>query len=251
MALNWIEPNFSNPESPFIPPLEARTYDLHKKGRLPTPIDKVTGLVDKRALVNLVKSTVVPGYDWTSPSVPRPTTTRHHLLWPHGWFDGLKDLRNHGSLSSSMPRIAHNWTHDVTYPAAPPSRESAHEYVEARRLADKMQAIARNPAFLAKETLRINQEVVVDITEERLDILRFEIEEDKQIDLSHQLDIFSKLFEVAKSGPEEFQVIDYAGFELSTVPDMLRIAHKLGRQVTMEASIDKGLLPQEQTKLAA
>ncbi|RWZ78813.1 MAG: hypothetical protein EOT05_03640 [Candidatus Microsaccharimonas sossegonensis] len=64
MAFVWIEPHYSNPASPYIPPLEVRTYDLHKEGRLPTPVDEMTGLVDRRALVELVKSTVVPGYDW-------------------------------------------------------------------------------------------------------------------------------------------------------------------------------------------
>ena len=252
MSLEWIEPNFSNPESPFIPPLEARTYDLHKKGRLPTPIDKVTGLVDKRALVNLVKGTVVPGYDWTSPLVPKPTTTRHHLLWPRTWFDQQHDLRGHGSLSSSMPRIAHNWTHDVTYPAAPPTAEVGHDYMRGRSLANDMMVTARHPAFLAKETFRIHQEVYADLSQERLDTLMSDIKEDTYTDLTHQLETFSKLFDAAKAEPGEFQVIEYGNLELRNVKDMLRIAHKIGRQVTMEAAIDKELLPpQKPVSIAA
>lgn len=251
MALDWEEPHFSNPESPFIPPLEVRTYDLHKKGRLPTPVDKVTGLVDKRALVNLVINTVVPGYDWTSSHVPNLKTTRHHLLWPHAWYAGYEDLRNHGSLSSKMPRIAHNWAHEVTYPALPPSLEVSHEYVEARNLSDGMRTLAGHPAFLAKETLRINHEVFGSVDEESDNVLRGEIAEDKQIDLARQLEVFSKLFEAAKAGPKEFQVIDYAAFELNNVNDMLRIAHRIARHAVDEAAIDRGLIQQEDEKIAA
>jgi hypothetical protein len=251
MALNWIEPNFSNPESPFVPPLAVRTYDLHKKGRLETPIHRDTGLVDKRALIHLVKNTVIPGYDWTSETVPVPKLTRHHLLWPHGWFEKIKDLRDHGSLSARMPIIAHNWTHDVTRPAKPPTEEVAHHYEDAHEIADTMRTIARHPAFLAKETLRITQEVFVTFTDGELDILKGEIEEDKTIDLEHQYDIFSKLFEQAKEGPREFQVVDYASLELRNVTDMLRIANKIARQAMIEASIDRWLIPQEDAKIVA
>lgn len=251
MALGWIKPNYSNPESPFIPPLEVRTYDLYKKGRLPTPTNTVTGITDRAALVNLVKGTVIPGYDWTSSHVPRPKRTRHHLSWPHAWYEGLEDLRNHGSLSASMPQLAHNWAHEVTYPAEPPTKEAAHNYVEAYNLMDAMQATVKYPSVLARETLKINFEVFGAIEDEQLEILRAEIEEDKQIDLEHQLETFSKLFEAAKAGPKEFQVVNYDDMELRNVTDMLRIARKIGRQVIADASVDKLLIVQKQDKIAA
>ncbi|RWZ78812.1 MAG: hypothetical protein EOT05_03635 [Candidatus Microsaccharimonas sossegonensis] len=150
-----------------------------------------------------------------------------------------------------MPRIAHNWTHDVTYPAVPPTREVAIEYMKARTLADSMQTVARHPAFLAKETLRIYQEVYPHINEEQLHFFKLEIEEDKQLDLEHQLGIFSKLFEAAKAGPKEFQVIEYDSLALHNTADMLRISQKIARHVMNEASVDKRLLTQENDKIAA
>jgi hypothetical protein len=251
MALDWIEPHYSNPESPYVPSLEVRTYDLHKKGRLPTPTNVVTGIVDRVALINLVKDTVIPGYDWTSSHVTRPKKTRHHLLWPHAWYEGLEDLRNHGTLSAGMSQLAHSWAHEVTYPSKPPTAEAAHHYVEAYDLVDAMQVAAKYPSVLARETLKINFDVFGAIEDQQLETLRAEIEEDKHIDLEHQLETFSKLFEAAKAGPKEFQVVNYADMELQNVTDMLRIVRKIGRQVVANASVDRLLIVNKQDKIAA
>ena len=134
MSLEWIEPGFSNP-SPYYPPLEVRTYNPTTEGRLDTPLT-TTGIVDRKALMHLVRSTVVSEYNWRS-EVIRKQTTNHHLQWPKAWYDS-RDWRNHGSLRTNIAPIAHNWIHDITIPPPLPTKDVQHEYMQARRLADEI-----------------------------------------------------------------------------------------------------------------
>lgn len=242
MALEWIEPNFANP-TPYLPPPEVRVYDLQKEGRLDTPVHPDTGLVDRRALMFLIKSTVTPDYDWKTPVINR-TTSDHHLQWPRSWYEYEK-FRNHRSRRTNIRPVPHNWIHEVTRPAAPASRDVEYEYVEGREIGGMMRTVANHPQYLGRETLRIHREVYPTMDDLQLAVLRGEVKEDIRIDLETQLEDFSVLFEKAKAGAPEFQLIDYSSFELRNVADMMKIARKIGHQILEEATLDQRILDGE------
>lgn len=248
MSMDWIVPNFSSP-SPYFPPPEVVTYDLHKEGRIKTPIHEDTKLVDRRALMLFVRSTVIPEYNWRSP-VENRHTSNHHLHWPNKWYEN-KSFRNHGSRRTTILPVAHRWIHELTIPPDPVNPDVEHEYLEGRLLADELRTVANHPLFLGRETLRIHKEVYDLIEFDQLAQLKKEIHIDLQVDLEQQLDTFGNLFEQAKAGPEQFQVIDYSQFQLRNVSDMMKISRRIVKQVREEAEMDQRILDGDLEALAA
>lgn len=239
MSLDWIEPNFSGP-SLYLPPAEVVTYDVRKEGRIDTPIHEDTKLVDRKALMFIIKGTVVPEYDWKSP-VENTHTSDHHLHWPHPWYEN-KSFRNHGSRRTKIMPVPHRWIHEITVPPNPASKDVEYLYLEGRELADGMRNAAGYPLFLGRETLRINKEVHDFISSEHLEQLKKDIQVDVQIDLDQQLENFGRMFDQAKTGPKEFQVIDYSKFELRSVSDMMKISRAIVKKVKEEAEMDQRIL---------
>lgn len=248
MAMDWIEPNFASP-SLYLPPQEVKLYDPRKEGRLETPVHSSTGLVDRQGLMFLIKSTVIPEYDWKSPAVTMQRND-HHLHWPHPWYENKK-FRNHGSRRTKIAPIAHNHIHDVTRPAAPASPDVEHEYIEGQSLADQMRSTVSYPLYIGRQTVRIYKEVYGDMPVEQLTAVKRDAHVDLQIDLEEQLDTFGQLFERAKAGPKEFQVIDYSEFQLNNVSDMMKISRRIIRQAVYEAEMDQKILNGEVQRLVA
>lgn len=119
-------------ESPFLPP--AR-YRRPIRERIPTPTDE-RGLIDIPALLEAVKATIDPEYQWpTDPS-------DHHFYWPEAAYphdhEGLVNpawFRNLPIHKGRIPRVFENWLHEVTLPAPVPSTEVMHYRVESWRVA--------------------------------------------------------------------------------------------------------------------
>ncbi|MFY9227807.1 MAG: hypothetical protein WAO28_00560 [Candidatus Microsaccharimonas sp.] len=238
MAGEWIEPNFAGP-TPFLPPEEARVYDPRKEGRKPTPVNTVTKLVDRPALMIMTRDSVVPGYDWQAPEV-RKKRSNHHLHWPHP--RDSHGFRNRGSLRTNIRPIAHNWIHEFTIPPAAVGEETEHAFGEAEDFALEMRTIANHPLFLGRETLRINAELTALYGELPFLATKAEIREDKKLDLEFAFDSFSTVFERARRGPAEFQVIDYGSKPLRNVQDMMAIAHEISRTLRRQAELDQMIL---------
>lgn len=247
MAKVWTEPNFSGP-SPYLPPPEVLTYDPHKSGRIETPLDK-RGLTDRRALMFLMRETVVPEYDWTSPAMRRQTSN-HHLQWPKAWYE-RNEFRNRGSNRTNIRPIAHNHVHNLTLPPPAPSAEVEYHFMEAQDYADEMKTIAGYPRFIGRETLRIYKEVYPELAGETLRLLRRDISEDVRLDLDAQFDAFSEVFEKAKEAPTEFQIIDYSQFELRNTDDMMKIARMIIKKAADDATMDQLILDGHIKKSAA
>lgn len=236
--MDWIEPNFAGP-SPFLPPEEVRLINLRKDGRLDTPVDPHTGLVDRQGLMFMIRGTVVPEYDFRAPHI-RSKSSDHHLQWPHNRFG--KSFRNRKSRRTNITPIAHNWVHEATLPSNEVSAEVEHDYTEAHELADEMRTIANHPMYIGRETLRIYREVYPDMTHENIDILRREVREDKKLDLEFAFDAFALTFERARMAPAEFQVINYSEVPLRGVDDMMKVVSQINKTLRMEAELDQMIL---------
>lgn len=68
---------YSHAPTIHLPPRELWLFDPSTETELlPTPLDE-RGLVDMVGLIAVMKTTIAPGYEWTS-----PFTDEHHLQWP-------------------------------------------------------------------------------------------------------------------------------------------------------------------------
>lgn len=202
-----------NPQRADLPPPEVWL----RSPRLPlieTPLDD-RGLVDFEALVNVVRSTVDPSYDWSS-----PFNDRHHLQWPRRFYIDEPDakpnpaeFRHLGIGMVRVPRLFHNWTHLITEPPAMPSFEVMQYRIDAQRVAvalfEKIRNIKRDGR--AKE---LGQEAYRIFLSEQLSI---------------GFDDFSHQFEIARNQPIEFQPVVYGDLELNEPVDMLNIADRVAK----------------------
>ncbi len=125
-----VEQSQAQPQIPF----DARLVDP-KKEKIDTPVDD-RGLVDVTKLIESVKATVHPDFEW-------PTSLRepdeHHFYWYKSLYpsevDGestnlaiFKGLPIHKGL---VPRTFHDWLHQVTIPPEVPEPEVIEYRIEA------------------------------------------------------------------------------------------------------------------------
>ncbi|QQS22268.1 hypothetical protein IPM09_01860 [Candidatus Saccharibacteria bacterium] len=89
------------------------------------------GIVDTRELFRRVLGTVSTEYYWQG-SYEGP----HHIMWPRGWYrqktDGKQiamQFRNSPTLRLYLPRDLHDFTHKITDPPVPPSRDVMEQYI--------------------------------------------------------------------------------------------------------------------------
>jgi hypothetical protein len=120
--------------SEHLPPPEFWLIDP-KKDKFPTPVDD-RGLVDIHRLIQEVKLTVDPEFNW-------PTYSGiHHFYWPEESYQydkttlvnpqAFRDIAVH---KGRIPRVFENWLHIVTLPPKQPSPEVMHYRMEAWRTA--------------------------------------------------------------------------------------------------------------------
>jgi len=221
MERRFVGFNAKNPQRTDIPPPEVwlRNPGLQQ---LETPLDD-RGLVDFEALVKLVRGTVDPAYDWSS-----PFNDRHHLQWPRRFYVDAPDdkpnpaeFRHLGIGMVRVPRLFHNWTHLITEPPAMPSFEVMQYRIDAQRVAvslfEKVREIKRSSRArdLGQEAYRAF------LTEQ----------------LYRGFDDFSHQFEIARHQPVEFQPVDYGDLELNDPADMVNIADIVAKKAIYRCAV--------------
>ena len=221
MEQRFVGFSSKNQQRTDIPPPEVW---LHNPNRplLETPLDN-RGLVDFETLVHLVRGTVDPAYDWSS-----PLNDRHHLQWPRRFYvDAIGSKPNPAEfrhLSIGMvrvPRYFHNWTHLITEPPAMPSFEVMQYRIDAQRVAVSLFERVLNIKREAR-SLSLGQEAYKVFIADRL---------------SQKFDDFSRVLNVATSQPIEFQPIDYSAIELKKPVDMIRLADKLAKKAIYRCAV--------------
>jgi len=119
-----------------LPPREHWLVDILDT-QLETPVDE-RGLVDPHQLVELVKSTISPEYEW-----PNRLST-HHLYWKGYWYgfpsaglqaESFRELPIHRIL---VPRVFENVLHKVTVPPDVPSEEVMEHRIESWSVAKSL-----------------------------------------------------------------------------------------------------------------
>lgn len=221
MEQRFVGFSTKNPQRADIPHPEVWLYSP-RRPLLETPLDD-RGLVDFEALVNLVRGTVDPAYDWSS-----PFNDRHHLQWPRRFYVDAPEskpnpveFRHLGIGMVRVPRFFHNWTHLITEPPALPSFEVMQYRIDAQRVAvslfEKVRDIKRNSR--ARE---LGQEAYRVFLSEQL---------------SRGFDDFSRKFDVALHQPVEFQPINYSVVELTKPTDMIHIADKLAKEAIYRCAV--------------
>jgi hypothetical protein len=207
----------STAESLHLPPRNLWLFDPRHETLKPTPHQH--GIVDKFALVSLVKSTVEPSYDWAS-----SFSDDHHLQWPDRWYSPVNEddfngqlFRNLSERKILVPRIFHNWTHLVTEPAPMPTEEVMREYLESRLIVKSLHDLVGYAKYLSRKS------------SDKEAMLQFHLEQ--------RFDKFATLFEQARHTPQEFQVIDFNQYRLESLDDMVTISKRLGRHAVKTAPI--------------
>ena len=193
-----------------LPPRDLWLHDPYTSEALETPLDS-RGLVDMLGLIALMKTTVAPGYEWSSAFVDV-----HHLQWPDRWYgrdetneDSPQVFRNLAISKVYVPRVFHNWVHRITEPPPLPSEEVMHYRIDAQRVALSLFSDVRTPKVMARHK-KLGEAGLEELLVERFDR-------------------FSEKFEYAKQAPQEFQLLDYSHYELRTVDDMVQIGTRLGK----------------------
>lgn len=200
-----------------LPPLERRLYDPRTDGLIQTPLD-YRGLVDAEALVEVVRQTVDPDYDW-----PSSFSDIHHLQWPNRWYENDRNAQVNPSefrdLAISkvyVPRVFHNWVHKITEPPPMPKPEVMYYRTEAQRVALALFRTAR----AGKTVTRIKN-----ISEAKLEHRLIEYFDD-----------FSSQVEVARTMPRDYQLIDFTEYYPRDYDDMFELGARLGRLATRAAA---------------
>ncbi|HET8884602.1 MAG TPA: hypothetical protein VFM68_03980 [Candidatus Saccharimonadales bacterium] len=201
------------PPSPYLPPRDLCLFDPKKDGLLPTPVDE-RGVVDSQELIHMVKTTVDPSYQWTS-----PYNDVHHTHWPGNRYKHTpnaeinpNEFRNLATNKLYVPRIFHNWTHKITEPPPVPSDEVMYYQIEAQRVALALFRTVRSSRKLSR--------------------LKTISDEELETRLIEQFDSFNDTVETAKKMPPEFQVIDLSNYQPRSYEDMFRLGAELGKTAT-------------------
>ena len=204
-----------------IPPPEV--WKHNPKRTIETPVDS-RGLVDFPGLISLIKSTVEPHYTWES-----PFNDRHHLQWPRRFYPDIDnentpnpyEFRHLGIGLVRVPRYFHNWVHLITQPPPIPSQEVMAYRIDAQRVALNLFEQVREVSHEG----RVQHLTGIALREYLLE------------QLERRFDDFAEQIEVAKSQPEEFQVIRYDNFPLEEPKDMVVIAHTLARNAIYRSAV--------------
>lgn len=216
MAGEWTE-DLAQKSSIHLPPLDKRNFDLQTSKRIDTPIDEVTGLVDRERLITEILKTADPNYDWKS-----PFADLHHLQWPNRWYDTSKDtgmsiegqkFRNLASNKVKEPRVFHNWLHLVTQPPEPPRNEVMHIVIEVDKSMTSLRGLVGYSRFLARKARNNGKDYT---TTFRQNLIR-------------RMDSFGQELERVQRAPIEFRPEEVEGAELHNIYDMVHISERLGR----------------------
>jgi hypothetical protein len=188
--------------------MAVRLWRPEKDERFETPLDDL-GRVDLDQLVALVKSTVYGDYKWDSPFVDI-----HHLQWPATRYllhqnDIAAEFRELIRRKTVVPRLFHNWTHEVTLPPPVPPLEVMKHSIDAHQAAMKLASTARLAVCLTR------------LEEMPPSKLSSRLEE--------ELENYLLYTEQAREVPPEFQLLQLDDVEAASVEDLIAVNKHFGR----------------------
>ena len=195
-------------ESLWLPPQDARQWDIEKQGKIETPLD-VRGVVDLDELVAVGRETVSGNFNWAS-----PFNDVHHLQWPAAFYMQNADETDHQfrelvGRKAYVPRRFHNWLHLIALPPPIPSGEVIHYSIDAEQ---KAKAVA-GTAKLAMQLTRMKG-----IPKAKL-IKRLE----------EEFEHYTMYVENARLVPAEFQLLKFEEVEAKSIDEMLNVNKHLGK----------------------
>lgn len=219
---------FDSPVSSHLPPPDAQLYNPLLEGKLETPLDE-RGLVDLNKLVDLVKETVDPEFQWAS-----PYNDVHHLQWVGRYYDvaqafidiDTQQFRNLVNRKAYVPRIFHNWIHQITLPPPVPSEEVMRYSIDAQRVA---MSLSRTASLATKLTRKPS------VPEKRL-----------RQRLDQEFENYNLYIDNAREVPKEFSLLKIEEVEARSIEEMLAANKRLGR-----LTLDRIPIVQRQIRPAA
>lgn len=194
-----------------LPPPDARLHNPATDGLIPTPTHTDTGLIDITSLIETVKSTVDPSYQW-----PRGLSM-HHFYWPGANYASTAEpesrfapatFRNIPVHRGLVLRTFENWLHTITEPPEIPSPEvrdyrvmawhvardlfkTARKTVQWERMAQRRRTlIAENPQIIPagfNGVDVIGEEIMQEVLERHFRV--FELQLTRQDDIPEALRI--------------------------------------------------------------
>lgn len=195
----------------WLPPRDAWLIDPHKD-KLDTTTDD-RGLVIVPDLIQAVKETIDPTYEWSSTG----PNDRHHLYWPETAYSrwnsplGIGDpatFRNLPIHIALVPRVFHNWLHTITRPPELPGAEIMALRVESWRVARGLFIAARKVYAHERLAYKRRENIANNAIQ-----LRDDCEGEDAIGEEYIQDVFAKNFtsweyqyERNEKLPEEFRV---------------------------------------------
>jgi hypothetical protein len=124
--------------------------------------------VDVPALIDLLKSKVNIDYTWPGPS------DIHHFYWPRVWYpydhekgrlNNPSTFRNLSISKGLVPRVFHNWLHEITLPPPVPKLEIMEYRIEswdiARSLLGKATGIIEREKGMRRQLYVVQDPVLV------------------------------------------------------------------------------------------
>jgi hypothetical protein len=201
---------------------------------LPSEYTDERGLIDHSRLIELVKSSVDPEYEW-----PKKLSV-HHLYWPAAWYPHLQDaeepvnpaaFRQLPIHKALLPRVFENWLHQITIPADMPDSEVMQYRIEAWRVAEDLFKMASGVILNEKRSRRRRASVEAGLVTPKTEDDR--IGEDYIVgEFIKDFRGFGYLLERHENLPPEFRLIELDGTVSS-------VAKRLGKIVMPRSLILK------------
>lgn len=192
-----------------MPPNDARIFRPDIDERIETPLDQ-RGLVDLDGLIEVVKQTVDPSFNWRS-----PFNDVHHLQWYSALYHNHDDprlavtFRELVNRKAYVPRAFHNWVHNVTLPPPVPSEEVMRHSIDAQRVAISLARTAAQAVKLSRRKM-----------------IGAQAKHDR---LEQAFEAYNVLLDNAREVPREFSLLQVDEIEARSVEEMLIINKALGK----------------------
>lgn len=188
-----------------LPPRDVWLRNPRINGLIETPLVRATGLVDLDKLVDKVKSTIDPEFDWTS-----TFNDVHHLQWYGSRYVSPleRTFREQAQRKAYVPRLFHNWVHVITEAPPVPDEETMRHSIAA-------QESVFNLARTAGLATRLERMITIPPSKLRA----------RQ---QQEFEKYMVYFENARLVPEEFSLLAVSEVEAKTPDDLPACSRRLG-----------------------